>query len=330
VTWSLVGHDWAKDLLIDSLKAGRVAHAYLFTGPPQIGKTSLARTLAQALNCSQPDSPCGACPSCVKIARGVHPDVQVVAGQGAGASIKIDQVRALQREVILAPYEGRYRVYILRRMDQGTLDAANCLLKTLEEPPGHAVLVLTAVSAQALPATVVSRCQRLDLRLASRALVQQTLEERGVAQDQARLLARLSGGRIGWALDASQDEGTLKRRQQSLNQLVQLLAAGRVERFDFARKASRDSAGARSQIDVWIGWWRDLLLLRYQQMGDVVNVDRFDELRTLSDQGTEHQIWVALKALQTATGHLEANVNARLALESLMLKLPRWHLPATN
>jgi DNA polymerase-3 subunit delta' len=330
VTWPLVGHDWAKELLRDSLKAGRAAHAYLFTGPAQIGKTSLARTLAQALNCPQPDPPCGACPSCVKITQGVHPDVRVVAGQDAGASIKIDQVRALQREAILAPYEGRYRVYILRRIDQGTLEAANCLLKTLEEPPGHVVLVLTAINAQALPTTIVSRCQRLDLRLATQALVQQTLVERGVAQDQARLLARLSGGRIGWALDASQDEGILKRRQQSLDQLVQLLAAGRVERFDFAKKASRDPAGARSQIDVWTGWWRDLLLLSYQQTGDVVNVDRLDELCALSGQGAEHQIWVALKALQTATGHLEANVNARLALESLMLKLPRWHLPANS
>jgi DNA polymerase-3 subunit delta' len=314
-------------LLRDSLKAGRVAHAYLFTGPPQIGKTSLAKILAQALNCPQPDPPCGACPSCIKIAQEVHPDVRLVTGQGAGAAIKIDQVRALQREAVLAPYEGRYRVYVLHRMDRATLEAANCLLKTLEEPPGHAMLALTAENATALPATVVSRCQRLDLRLATRALVEETLQERGVAQDQARLLARLSGGRIGWALDASKDDAVLKQRQQSLDQLIQLLPAGRVDRFDFAWKASRDAAGVRSQIDEWIGWWRDLLLLRYQHTGDVANVDRLDELRLLSVQGTERQIWEALKALQTAAEHLEANVNARLALESLMLRLPRWQLP---
>lgn len=330
MSWPLVGHDWAKDLLRDSLKAGRLAHAYLFTGPPQIGKTSLARILAQAINCSQPDPPCGICPSCVKIAQQVHPDVRFVAGQGVGAAIKIDQVRALQREAVLAPYEGRYRVFVLRRMDRATLEAANCLLKTLEEPPGHAMLALTAVNAQALPATVVSRCQRLDLRLATRALVLEALQERGVAQDQARLLARLSGGRVGWALDASKNDAILKQRQQSLDQLVQLLPAGRVDRFDFAWKASRDVAAARSQIDEWTGWWRDLLLLRYQRTGDVVNVDRIDELRSLSVQGAERQIWEVLKALQTAAEHLEANVNARLALESLMLKLPRWQLPASQ
>ena len=192
------------------------------------------------------------------------------------------------------------------------------------------MLTLTAVNTQALPATVVSRCQRLDLRLAERTLVRETLQERGVAQDQARLLAHLSGGRIGWALDASRDEAMLKQRHQSLDQLVQLLPAGRVERFGFAWKASRDAAGTRRLIDMWTGWWRDLLLLRYQHTGDVVNVDRLDELRSLSGQGTEHQIWAALKALQTAAEYLEANVNTRLALESLMLRLPRWRLPANS
>ena len=156
MAWQTVGHDWAVTLLRRSLAGGRVAHAYLFSGPPQIGKTRLALELAQALNCAQPDPPCGRCPSCLKIARGTHPDVRLVEGEGAGGSLKIDQVRALQREAALAPYEGRYRVFILRQMDRATLEAANCLLKTLEEPPGHVVLGLTAVYPESLPLTIVS------------------------------------------------------------------------------------------------------------------------------------------------------------------------------
>ena len=328
MTWSLAGHDWAAELLRTGLQTGHTAHAYLFTGPPQIGKTSLALALAQALNCPQPDPPCGQCPSCIKITQTAHPDVRLVVGQGAGESIKISQVRDLQREAVLAPYEGRYRVYVLRRMDRATLEAANSLLKTLEEPPAHVVLVLTAENVQALPATVVSRCQRLDLRLAAQAVVEETLQRQGVVHDRAHLIARLSGGRIGWALQASQDETVLSRRQQSLDQLMQILPAGRVERFDFAWKASRDAASARRQIDLWMGWWRDLLLLCYRHTPDVINVDRLDELHSLSDQATEHQVWASLKALQTAAEHLEANVNTRLVLESLMLRLPRWRLPA--
>jgi DNA polymerase-3 subunit delta' len=170
----------------------------------------------------------------------------------------------------------------------------------------------------------------LELRLATQAVVKKTLQEKGVNQDRAQLLARLSGGRVGWALDACQDETVLNRRQKSLDQLGRLLPAGRVERFDYAWKASRDVAGARKQINLWIGWWRDLLLLHYQHTSDVINVDRLDELRSLSGQGTERQIYATLKALQTAGEYLEANVNARLVLESLMLRLPRWQLPANH
>ncbi|MGC9335498.1 MAG: DNA polymerase III subunit delta', partial [Anaerolineae bacterium] len=128
--WGVIGHDWAVALLREGLAKGRAAHAYLFSGPPQIGKTHLALALAQALNCEQPDPPCSDCPSCRRIAARTHPDVRLIAGEGAGDSIKIDQVRDLQRESILLPYEGRCRVFVLQRMDQATIEAANSLLKT--------------------------------------------------------------------------------------------------------------------------------------------------------------------------------------------------------
>ncbi|HFD39309.1 MAG TPA: DNA polymerase III subunit delta', partial [Anaerolineae bacterium] len=140
MTWPIIGHDWAVTQLRQSLAHGRVAHAYLFCGLPQIGKTHLARLWAQALLCPQPDPPCGQCLSCQKIDHGTHPDVQVLEGQGAGRSIKIDQVRTLQREAVLLPYEGPRRVFILRDFDQATVEAANSLLKTLEEPPAHVTL----------------------------------------------------------------------------------------------------------------------------------------------------------------------------------------------
>lgn len=323
--WQTIGHDWAVAHLRHSLASERIAHAYLFTGPPQIGKTRLALSLAQSLNCEEPDPPCGQCRSCTSIERGAHPDAHLIGDESNGASIKIDQIRSLQREAVLAPYQGRYRVFILCQADRATVEAANSLLKILEEPPAHVVLALTAIHAESLPPTVVSRCQRLDLRPATADVAEAALYRRGVAPEKAKLLARLSGGRIGWAFCAAEDDTILSQRQQDLDQWLKLLLADRVQRLDFALKASRDPKGARRQIELWTGWWRDLLLLCSCGEGYVINADRIDELGSMAAVTNIAQALEALQALQTTATQLDANVNVRLALEGLLLGLPRWH-----
>lgn len=323
--WQIIGHDWAVTLLRRSLATGHAAHAYLFTGPPQIGKTTLALALAQALDCARPDLPCGQCPSCLKIARGAHPDVQLIVGEGARDVIRIEQIRTLQHEAVLAPYEGRYRVFILRQADRATIEAANSLLKTLEEPPSHVVVVLTASDVEALPATIVSRCQRLDLRPTAQGVIDSALCERGLSPDKAQLLARLANGRVGWALIAASDDSVLQSRQQDLDQLVELLSEDRLGRLDFAFKASAEPATACRYIDSWISWWRDLLLLCSQGAEGIVNVDRVEELASFAAHLTLSQALAGLQALQAAAAQLEANVNARLAVEGLLLQLPHWN-----
>ncbi|MGD8465402.1 MAG: DNA polymerase III subunit delta' [Anaerolineae bacterium] len=322
----IVGHDWAVALLRQALARGRTAHAYLLTGPPQIGKTKLGWSLAQALNCTGATPPCGSCPSCVKTLRRVHPDIHLVESQDNGRTIKIDQIRTLRREAFLAPYEARYRVFILRRADRASTEAANSLLKILEEPPAHVVLILTAVSADALPSTVISRCQRLDLRPAAQQIVKNALLARGVDADTAQLLARLSGGRVGWAFDAIEHESTMEQRARDLDALYRVLSADCVQRFSFAQQTGRDSAGARRLLEVWMLWWRDLLLVCSQTETHVLNVDRIHELRALAAQSNTTQAWQGLSALQETAAQLEDNVNTRLALEGLMLHLPRWQM----
>ena len=324
MAWQIIGHEWAVTLLRRGLETGRVAHATLLCGPPQIGKTRLALTLAQALNCAAPDRPCGRCVSCLKIEQGTHPDVRLIEGEGAGGGFKIDQIRALQREAVLSPYEGPYRVFVLRRIDLASIEAANSLLKILEEPPEHVVLVLTAIQGDHLPATVVSRCQRLDLRPVTRGVIEAALRERGVSASKAQLLARLSGGRVGWALDVREDDQLLQQRQEDLDQLQRVLSSGRVDRLDYAWQASRDVATSRATIELWTTWWRDLLLLHQHGEDHVVNVDRGEELGRLSRQSNPTQIQRVLSAFQDTVAQLDAYVNPRLALEGLLLKLPRW------
>ena len=319
--WQVVGHKWAVDLLKRALASERVAHAYLLTGPPQIGKRSLALNFAQALNCLDQEKPCGQCLTCSKIAHGSHPDVQVI--QGEGRTIKIDQMRTLRHEAALFPLEGRWKVYIIRQMEQATAEAANCLLKTLEEPPSHVILMLTASEAEALLPTIVSRCQVLNLRPLATETVQRSLQERwGVDAKRAQLLARLSGGRLGWAVAASQDDAILDEREKHLDEMMELMGQGRVERMGYARQLSHNPEAVRELLHLWLSWWRDLLLTASGSSAGIVNIDRGGTLRVQAQRYSLAQVRDFVKALRAAAWRLEHNANTRLTLEVLMLGLP--------
>jgi len=325
--WQVVGHEWAVELLERSLANGRAAHAYLLLGLPQIGKTTLALNFAQALNCLDEGKPCGQCRSCLKIAHGNHPDVRVI--EAVNETIKIDQIRAMQREVALSPHEGRWKVYVIRQMERATTEAANCLLKTLEEPPAQVILMLTASDIDQLLPTIISRCQVLNLRPPSILLVQKALEERwGVDPKRARLLARLSGGRLGWAVRASEDEAILQKRERRLDEMIELMGHGtvapygRVERLRYAQHLSQSSDGLREMLDLWLSWWRDLLLIKGGSSTEVTNVDREATLRSQARGYSLPQVRDFIAALRAAVWQLEHNANTRLTLEVLMLSLP--------
>jgi DNA polymerase-3 subunit delta' len=317
----VVGHEWAVELLERSLANGRVAHAYLLLGLPQIGKTTLALNFAQALHCLGEDKPCGRCRSCLKIAHGNHPDVRVI--EAVNGTIKIDQIRSMQREVTLSPHEGRWKVYVIRQMERATTEAANCLLKTLEEPPAQVILMLTASDIDQLLPTIISRCQVLNLRPPSVLLVQKVLEVRwGVDPERAKLLARLSGGRLGWAVRASEDEAILRKREKRLDEMIELMGQGRVERLRYAQQLSQSPNGLREVLDLWLSWWRDLLLIKGGSSTEITNIDREATLRSQARGYSLTQVRDFIEALRAAVWQLEHNANTRLTLEVLMLSLP--------
>ena len=319
--WSVVGHDWTVRMLQHCVSRDRIGHAYLLTGPAQIGKTTLAMNFAQALNCTGDDRPCGHCTSCRKIADGNHPDVQII--EGINGSIKIEQIRQLQSVVALSPNESPWRVCILLNMDQATPEAANCLLKTLEEPPGRVVLILTAASSHSLLPTLVSRCQHLPLRALSNDKIEQALCETWQVQpDEAHALAQWSRGRIGWAVSALQDRSLLDHRAQFLTALVRALPAHRFERMRYAEQLSSHKEDISTALDVWRSWWRDLLMIKLGEDELVVNTDQLDNLRIWEGRYNTGQILAFLKELNGASRVMEQDANARLALEALFLKLP--------
>jgi DNA polymerase-3 subunit delta' len=319
--WPVIGHTWAVDNLDRAVLEQRTAHAYLISGPAQIGKATLAGALALTLNCTGTERPCDRCRSCQLIAAGKHPDVQVIAPEGR--SLKIDQVRALQHDLALSPFEGRYRVAIFDQFEAATVEAQNALLKTLEEPPAYAVLIVLAVDPEQLLPTIVSRCQQIALRPLTTAQVRGALITKWhVADDQADLLAHLSGGRLGWAVTAVKDQSVLTDRAAALNELWQLLTADRVARFTYAETLTKKDDRMRSTLDLWRTWWRDVLLTASGSTAELVNLDRIDDIQSLAQHVDVTQATAAAEACGRALWQLDHNATARLVMEVLLLDLP--------
>jgi len=324
-TWGIVGHEWAAKFLRRAVASGSVSHAYLITGSPGVGKTTLARALAAALLCQgEEEPPCNTCRACHLVASGNHPDLHVAESKRVGARLKIEQVRELQHQLALTPVEGHWRVAILRRFEEATTSAANALLKTLEEPPPYVVLAVLASDADRLLPTIVSRCQQVPLRPLPVAIVQQALVERWNAEpEQAELLAHLSGGRLGWAVRTLSDKAALQRRAQRLDSLNRLLSASTTERFRYAEKLARAPIATQETLDLWVSWWRDVLLLAAEADAPLTNVDRQSELHDHARRFGVKRSTTMLQALRSAAEQLRRNANVRLTLEVLMLDLPQ-------
>ena len=325
--WSIVGHEWAVQLLQSSLDSGRLPHAILITGDSQVGKRTLALALASAINCQRDDRPCGRCRSCTKIAHGTHPDVRLVEAdsseRGRAGQLKIEQIRDLQRFASLAPMESPFKVIILREFEQATLPAANALLKTLEEPPPQVRLVLTSARPDALLPTIVSRCQTIQLRPVPLGQIKEALVERWLARpQQADLLARLSQGRIGWAVERLTDSEAWDDRERRLQDARQLPEQGAVDRLAYAEGLSRKAGDLQPTLAAWTSWWRDVLLAQHGCATHVTNVDLAAEIDEAARHYTASDVRGFLARLEQAPDHLNRNVNSRLLLETLLLHMP--------
>ncbi len=309
------------------LANGRTPQAYLFCGPESIGKQRTAMALAMALMCdTERLKGCGACPSCRKIALGQHPDVRrhgpMARTKGAVEKIYIDQVRELQQEIGLSPMEGKWKVFIIDDADRLVDQAANALLKTLEEPPEHSLLILVAAHPDHLPATILSRCRTIRFQpLTEEALADIVVREKGVGRDEALLQARYARGNAAQAIALDYNEITA-RRERFMGEMGGLDGLDVPALFAWSEKFTRNTAEAIDLLEFMVAWIRDLIAVKIRgQNGPLVHAEMGARMESLCRGQSLDQLVAKFDLLQEGLGKLYRNVNARMALESVLVKM---------
>lgn len=333
--WDMVGQEKAVSFLQKSLEKGSLAHAYLLVGPPHVGKMALAVNLAKAISCESADVPCGKCASCLRIAAGKHADVQVVeltqlAESSEGESktkISVDQVDQILHSVNLAPYEGKYKVFIIDGVEFMSVAAANRLLKTIEEPVDNVVFILLTANERLVPATVVSRCQRIELLPVATEEIEKALINRyQIEPVRAKLLARISNGCFGWAVSVIVDDTLMQQRAEWLDGWREMFDADYDRRFTFAAKLAekynQNREVVQKKLDLLLSWWHDLLLVKVGCENETTNIDFQDELTKMASGYKLAQIRSFIQKIQISKEELRLNANPQLIMEVLMLNIP--------
>ena len=311
----VAGNVRIKKILKLALERTRVPNSLLFCGPEGAGKKAMALTLAKTLNClNLTTDSCDACPSCKAIDEGRHPDVMLIEVKDEKKAVAIDQIRLLRQMAYLRPMTGKKRVFIVVDAAEMSADAANSLLKVLEEPPLHSHIVLVTARPFLLFPTIRSRCQTLAFSAIGREEIEEILLERNFGTEQARILALLVDGNLERALDIEWEEvQSLKEESWALFEALASTdrSALFLERFGALAKAVQEEFGRT--LEVFSSFVRDILLLRLG--GDpqfLLNPDFEPRLREASAAWSVRRVLGVLEELDFVLAELPKNLNKSL------------------
>jgi DNA polymerase-3 subunit delta' len=319
---NVLGHSRPITLLQRAIRNDKVVNSYLFLGNEGIGKKTVALQFAKALNCLEEEiereDACDHCVSCKKIDNALHPDVLVI--EPEGQTIKVDQVRQMQRQLVYKPYEGKRRVCILTAADRMAHDIPNTLLKTLEEPPLHTVIILLANHSKFILPTILSRCQLIRFNPLPISLVSKWLMEgKGLHEGEAYLLASLSDGSFGKASEI-QEEIRQIPREELLKDWVGLksLSFEKMESWVDSLPSQRENLLLILEVTKTL--LRDLIMLKTLKNGKkLIHSDLLDVMEPMAANWSLSSLSKRMEILHQTTLAIRANANTGLALEAMML-----------
>lgn len=318
----LIGHKKIIDNLSMALQQQEVSHAYLIEGAVGLGRSMLAKQLAMAIACTSKgaDKPCYSCSSCLKVISGNHPEIKWIQDEN---SIKIESIREIQKEIQLKPYEGQRKVFILHECEKMTLQAQNAFLKTLEEPPPYATIIMITVNSGSLLPTIVSRCQLLKLQPVENIKIQEYLVgEKGVNLQEAKVIAAYSMGNVGKALKMLEDAEFKQKREDLENITKELLKGKLVDILELASFFTKEKSDVNEILDLLMSWYRDLLIYKETQHLDFIrNYDKIEEIVLQAKSLETYKLQKVILIIEDAKNKLRSNVNFQLNMEVMLLNI---------
>ncbi len=320
----IYGQEQIKEHLQNALSTGKVSHAYILNGEKSSGKEFIAKVFAMALQCEEDGKePCQKCHSCRQALSGNHPDIIRVIHEKPN-TISVDDIRTqVNGDVAIKPYSGKYKVYILSEAEKMTAQAQNALLKTLEEPPEYAVIMLLTSNVNALLPTIVSRCVTLDMKPVPDEVVRRFLcGQMHVPDYKAEVCVAFARGNIGKAKALASSEDFEKVKAEALSLLKYIQEMDLNEIIAAVKKITEYKLEVSDYLDICVIWYRDALLFKAtSDVNHLIFREELQALRRTAQRSSYEGIENIIKALDTAKRRLDANVNFELVMQMLLMTI---------
>jgi len=322
----IVGQERAIKILTKSLKENKISSSYIFVGSEGTGKKLTAIEFTKAVNClnlNKDLEACEDCQSCSEISKQRSPDLKII--EPIKNSIKIEQIREMRKEIGLKPFKNRKKIYIIDKAERMTIEASNCLLKTIEEPPYYAIIILICSKIDPILPTIVSRCQIINFGLISSYRIKEFLlsKNKNLEKEKAEIISKLAQGSIGKAFKLAIDKEYFIRREEVIDYLSDI-SPGKYSDDVFAKVEKIVSEIDRIEeiLEMVKLWYRDILIIK--NTGDqkyIANCDKLEVLDKKSQIYSQEILIDILDYLEQVEEYLIKNVNKRLILERLYIKM---------
>lgn len=318
----IIGQERVIENLQRAIKNKNIAHSYLFQGPESIGKKKLAMVFAKTLLCKERGTvPCGKCSSCIKFDTGNHPDFYIE--KPDGKHFKKEQIEKLQRNIRTLPYEGNKKIYILEDIHKMTQEAENSFLKTLEEPPEYAIIIMTVTNSYSLLPTIVSRCQVIELKVTANNEIEKVLIDKyNMSSEKASVIASFSNGLVGKAIRLAESDEFRELREDIVSKVNEIIESEKFRVFSISKFFEDNKDNIEEILDIMLLWFRDLLIIK--EISDnkfIINKDKSEILKKQSMELTTSRIYNIINMIMKTKADISANVNYQLAIEVMLLEM---------